>query len=194
MTKKIKDEWAPLSAGFMLTSMLGFLISIWLVMDMSTTWGFTFAFFFVIMFFASLISMTKAEPIPEHMNQLAIHDHEKAYKPYKKQIKIKKRKKMYWYEPTFILYLLIWTYYIFHYFNQTIDYTSMNLAIGYSAFTIFFAIIFLVDLFSHEALPTWEQVIFAVIIIGTAGYGVLLFPISAIGMLIYYLHMKIVQK
>ena len=195
MVKKIKDEWAPLSAGFMLTSILGFIISIWLIMDFSTTWGFTFTFFFIIMFFASMISMTKAEPIPEHMDQLAIHEHEKAYKPHLKQKQSpKQRKKFYWYEPIFLLYLVIWAYFIFHYFNSTLDYTPINLAIAFLAFTVFFGVLFLVDVFSHEILPTWEQAVFAILIIVSVGYAIYFVPIAAVGSLIYYLHMKLLQK
>ena len=193
--KKIKDEWAPLSAGFMLTSILGFFISIWLIMDLSPTWGFTFIFFFIIMFISSIISMTKAEPIPEHMNQLAIHEPEKAYKPHiKKPKKETEENKMMWYEPLLFLYIFTWVYYIFHQYNNTIDYTNMYLAIGFLAFTILFTILFLVDIFSRESMYTWEQTILALIIIVTAGYGVYFFPIAGIGLVIYYAHMKILHK
>lgn len=194
MIKTIKDEWAPLSAGFMLTSILGFMISIWLVMDLSKTWGFTFTFFFIIMFLASLISMTKAEPIPDHMNQLAIHEAHKSYKPHTKKRETPKRKKLNWYDPLFMLYLVIWIYYVIHQLLGTIDYTPMNLAIGFLAFTVFFAVLFLVDIFSHEVLPTWEQVIFAILIITTIAFGVYYFPLAGIGMAVYYVHMKVVQK
>ena len=51
---------APLSAGYMLTSIVGFLISAFYVMPKSNTWGFTFVLFFTLMFIASLISMTYA--------------------------------------------------------------------------------------------------------------------------------------
>lgn len=191
MVRKIKDEWAPLSAGFMLTSILGFFISIWLVMDLSATWGFTFAFFFVIMFVASLISMTKAEPVPEHMDTLAIHEPHKAYLPHSRKLVEESDRGVKWYEPTFFLYLATWVYYIFHYFNGTIDYTNVYLAISFLAFTILFAVLFLVDIFSKESMYTWEQAVLALIIIVSAGYGVYFFPISAVGLLIYYVHMKI---
>ncbi len=195
MVKKIKDEWAPLSAGFMITSILGFLISIMFIMDLSSTWGFTFTFMFLIMFFASIISMTKAEPIPDHMNHLAIHEPEKAHHPFlKKKTPKKEKNKTKWYEPIFILYLVGWIYYITHYFLGTINYTPMNLAIGYLAFTVFFTIYFLVHIFSHETLRGWEQVMFAIIIILTAGYGTYIFPISGIGLLLYYIHIKITQE
>ena len=49
---------APLSGGFMITSILGFLISAMYVYDKSNRWGFTFGLFFMMMFVASLISMT----------------------------------------------------------------------------------------------------------------------------------------
>jgi len=52
---------APLSAGFMLTAIVGFLISIFFVVpQLSLKWGFTLVLFFVLMFVASVISMTYA--------------------------------------------------------------------------------------------------------------------------------------
>ena len=63
----------PLSGGFMLTSIVGFLISAIYVYPRSATWGFTFSLFFVLMFVASLISMTKA-PVDDH---LKIHERRK---------------------------------------------------------------------------------------------------------------------
>jgi formate hydrogenlyase subunit 3/multisubunit Na+/H+ antiporter MnhD subunit len=49
---------APLSGGFMITSIIGFLISVIYVYPQSTTWGFTFGIFFALMFIAAMISMT----------------------------------------------------------------------------------------------------------------------------------------
>jgi len=49
---------APLTGGYMITSIVGFLISAYYVYDVSNRWGFTFALFFMLMFVASLISMT----------------------------------------------------------------------------------------------------------------------------------------
>ena len=51
---------APLSGGYMLTSIVGFLISAFYILPSSKTWGFTFVLFFTLMFVASLISMTYA--------------------------------------------------------------------------------------------------------------------------------------
>lgn len=49
---------AHLSGGFMITSIIGFLISAVYVYPKSKTWGFTFAIFFMLMFIAAMISMT----------------------------------------------------------------------------------------------------------------------------------------
>ena len=52
---------APLSAGFMLTAIVGFLVSVFFVVpQLSQRWGFTLVLFFVLMFVASIISMTYA--------------------------------------------------------------------------------------------------------------------------------------
>ena len=51
---------APLSGGYMVTSLVGFLISAFYIMPNSRQWGFTFVLFFTLMFIASLISMTYA--------------------------------------------------------------------------------------------------------------------------------------
>ena len=49
---------APLKGGYMITSMVGFMISAIYVFPRSQTWGFTFTIFFMLMLVASLISMT----------------------------------------------------------------------------------------------------------------------------------------
>ena len=57
----------PLHGSFMLTAIVGFLISALYVYKQldNKTWGFTFMLFFVLMFIASLISMTSAPVMPE---------------------------------------------------------------------------------------------------------------------------------
>ncbi|MBN2459221.1 hypothetical protein JXB28_02960 [Candidatus Woesearchaeota archaeon] len=65
----------PFSSGFMLTTMLGFFISVFFVMGISPTWGFTFALTFVILFVASVVSMSHIEASNrEAMEKLAIHE------------------------------------------------------------------------------------------------------------------------
>lgn len=60
----------PLSNGFAATAIIGFLLSAVYVSTFSETWSFTLMLFFGIMFIASMISATKAEPTDEHMNSL----------------------------------------------------------------------------------------------------------------------------
>ncbi|NQV08361.1 hypothetical protein HQ529_00750 [Candidatus Woesearchaeota archaeon] len=52
---------APLTRGFMLTAIVGFFISIFLVYPKSPTLGFTFILIFMLMFIASVVSMTYAD-------------------------------------------------------------------------------------------------------------------------------------
>ena len=47
---------APLSGGFMITSIVGFLASVFFIYKISIPWGFAFAVFFIIMFVASILS------------------------------------------------------------------------------------------------------------------------------------------
>ena len=51
---------APLSGGYMITSIVGFLISAFYVYPNSAKWGFTLVLFFTLMFVAAMISMTYA--------------------------------------------------------------------------------------------------------------------------------------
>ena len=55
---------APLPSSFMLTGILGILISVFYLYPQSARWGFTLAAFFAIILIASLISMTYA-PVDE---------------------------------------------------------------------------------------------------------------------------------
>lgn len=79
-------RYAHLSAGFMLTSIVGFFLSVFFVWKYSVSWGFAFTLFFIIMFVASIISMTKADfTDKEYQQELAIHERP-AYKRYKKHL------------------------------------------------------------------------------------------------------------
>lgn len=65
----------PFSSGFMLTSILGFMISVLFVMNISATWGFTFALIFVIMFIASIVTMGQIEAEDRYgLKELAVHE------------------------------------------------------------------------------------------------------------------------
>jgi len=54
----VLDNVAPLKGGYMITSIVGFLISSVYMFPRNATWGLTFSIFFALMFIASLISMT----------------------------------------------------------------------------------------------------------------------------------------
>ena len=62
--RKFRYQTVPLSGAFMLTSILGFLVvTIYTVYGrISLTWGFTFALIFLIMFIASVASITPIFP------------------------------------------------------------------------------------------------------------------------------------
>ena len=55
---KLFEKVAPLPASFMIVSIVGFLVSAYLITNIS--WKFTMLLFFAVMFIASFISMTKA--------------------------------------------------------------------------------------------------------------------------------------
>lgn len=63
-----KYRMAPLSGGYMAVSMMGFLISVLLIIPKSDDWGINkgwgvaFALVFGTMFFAAMASMTNADP------------------------------------------------------------------------------------------------------------------------------------
>ncbi len=54
------ENVAPLSGGFMATSLIGLLISAIKIYPSDKTWGFTFIVFFSVMFISSLVSMAHA--------------------------------------------------------------------------------------------------------------------------------------
>lgn len=62
--KKALYRWqaAPLKASFMVLAVLGFLITTYLIVPISFNFGVAFMVLFIIMFIASLISMSK-EPV-----------------------------------------------------------------------------------------------------------------------------------
>ncbi len=79
----------PFSSGFMLTSILGFMVSVLFVMDYSPTWGFTFALVFVIMFVASIVTMSRIEADDKYsLEELKVH--EKGHYSRKKGKKVEK--------------------------------------------------------------------------------------------------------
>ena len=55
-------KWAPLSAGFMVASIIGFFVSILYVKKFSISMAVAFSIVFFCMFLASMISMSRASP------------------------------------------------------------------------------------------------------------------------------------
>ncbi len=53
---------APLNSSFLVTGMLGFLISIFWITKFSMNYGIAFALVFLLMVIASFVSMLKANP------------------------------------------------------------------------------------------------------------------------------------
>ena len=58
-------RYRPLNSTFFAVSMLGFLISIVYIPTLSETWAFALTIVFLIMIFASFISMQKSSPEPQ---------------------------------------------------------------------------------------------------------------------------------
>jgi len=70
----------PLTSSFMLASMLGFLLSVYIVWPYSVTWGFTFCATFTILFAASVYNFTHA---PDE-DALAVHEPHRHLKHHKR--------------------------------------------------------------------------------------------------------------
>jgi hypothetical protein len=58
---KMPIQAAPLPSSFMAMSIIGYVVSVLLVFPLSPTWGFAFTLVFIMMFIASVISMTYAD-------------------------------------------------------------------------------------------------------------------------------------
>lgn len=61
-----ESKIVPLSGSFMIAGIVGFAISALYIYPRSNTWGFALAFLFVIVFIASMISMTYAPVNPKY--------------------------------------------------------------------------------------------------------------------------------
>lgn len=101
----MRFEVAPLSGGFMLTSIIGFLFAVMFLKNYSLSWAIVIAVVSFVMFIASMISMTKAPiedelAIDEHyierkerVKKLTKHEYEEYLKNEKKKKSLKKPKK-----------------------------------------------------------------------------------------------------
>ena len=65
---------APLPHEWMIISIIGFFVSLLEVYaSVSVKWGAAFMLFFILMFFASIVSMSKASTDPADLEVLAVH-------------------------------------------------------------------------------------------------------------------------
>ncbi len=84
---------APLQSNFMLVAMFGFLITAYYTTHpIFKSWAWSFMIIFIIMFIASMISMSNAPLTPEHLDNLAIHDKDHFKKRKKAKTKTKAKK------------------------------------------------------------------------------------------------------
>lgn len=181
-----EDAFYPLSSTFTGISILGFFVSIWLVPSWSTAWAFAFALFFVIMFIASFITMSKAQPIPKHMDALAIHE------PFRRQrVEDKKtfkkepaRLQPKWFDALFVIFIIMAGYYIF----QSLMYSSAVVdPVWFIVIMTIYVIVMIwliVDVVSSEELSSFWQLMNIIMI--------LLF--GPIGMFIYYFYRRTTAK
>jgi hypothetical protein len=166
-------KYAPLSSGFMVVSIIGFLVSVWMVMGWSESCGFTLALFFVLMFIAAIVSMTKAEPIQEHMDELAIHRPKIIYpkrdtSPHYRGIQ--------WYEPLLWIYFAVWMFFMVESFSKTAQ-INQTFGILFMICTVCLMIFFIEDAISNERFTRWEQFMFTMILVFTAGFGIFVYYI-----------------
>lgn len=184
----MKESWVPLSSGFMATSIIGFFVALW-AFDWSTngglTWGFTFMLFFLIMFFASIISMTKAEPIPEHMEELAIHEH---YKHRTREAEFKgllnklsegpkEKNHIIWQDFVLLLYAAFYVYYIAMALSYPAFIATSILAIPFFVLTGVIIIWMIIDAITSEKLGLLGKTVFTLVMIIFGGLGVFIYYI-----------------
>jgi hypothetical protein len=167
-------KYAPLSSGFMVVSIIGFLVSVWMVSDWSASLGFTLALFFVIMFIASVVSMTKAEPIPEHMEELAIHRPKIIHQ---KRDTSPHYNGIHWYEPLLLVYFAVWLFYVFEAFVGKVDTINQVLSVIFLIVTIGLMVFFIEDAISNDRLKRWQQLMFTILLVFTAGMGIFIYYI-----------------
>ena len=86
-------KYVPLPTSFMLISIIGFFISLFVVYPVSPSFGFAFMLVFIVMFIASMVSMTQAEI--ETRDSLYLHGMPKHVEKHRARVKkhVKKKKK-----------------------------------------------------------------------------------------------------
>lgn len=181
-------RWAPVSSSFMAVSIIGFIVSLYILnlgYEITFKWGVTLILFFVMMFIASVISVSKAEPIPSHMDELAIHEHHKRRRTdakfhllhQKLEDNINPPKKGYtWQDTVMILFTLMTIYSIV---MTMINPLSVMTTISHIILAITFAFVIysIIDIFSSQKLGLFLAIIFTILVIMLGGIGVIIFYI-----------------
>lgn len=176
-------RYAPLSSSYMAVSIIGFLISVWFVMDLSVSWGLAFSIVFVLMFISSVISMSKSEPIKEHMKHLAIHEHKHQYlSPVIKPKWLEKKDfELAWSDLAFAIYFILAILYAINGFSMSAKPVTPVIFISILGITIIIAIAMIVEIISSERMKWYWQGLLTIFIIVS----------GPIGMLFYYIIRKI---
>lgn len=69
----MKAKYTPFDSTWSLASILGMFVSLLYVMpEISLSWGFAFFIVFLVMFISSMVTMTKADTSPDSIDSLAI--------------------------------------------------------------------------------------------------------------------------
>jgi hypothetical protein len=66
-------DYVPLPHEWMLFSIIGFFVTVFMIFDFSRSWGFAFAIFFIIIFIASIVNMSNSGTEDDHLVELAVH-------------------------------------------------------------------------------------------------------------------------
>lgn len=187
--------WAPISSSFMVISIIGFFISIWLFdwsSELGLTWGFTFMLFFLMMFISAMISMTKSHATLEHMEHLAIHEHynkKREHGEYHKMVKSLEAKK----QTRFIgedfvmgLFGLFLIYYSLA--SYIIGSPAINIPMVIFAIlgiTLFMTVLMIIDALSSEKINTLGKLFWIIIL------GVSIIVAPGVGPAIYYFYRRL---
>jgi len=172
-------HYAPLSSGFMVSSILGFIISLLWVMDKSVSWGFTLTLFFVIMFISGLVSMTQSEAIPIHMNELAVHE------PARKRIAQRehpmprpiKKYKFHYFDIIFLIYFFMAVLYGFALLAYSTSAVSPIVFTILLALTVIIGMAMIVEIISEDKIEHGHQALLIMLIVLTLPFGMLLYYI-----------------
>ncbi|MCF7871871.1 hypothetical protein K9L97_02450 [Candidatus Woesearchaeota archaeon] len=181
-----QERYVPLTSGFMAIAIIGFFISIWLPIDTlqlspdtELSWRFTFALFFVLMFIASMITMTRAEVTRTHMRELEMHEEVHKKREIGKLHKIvheinKKPLKLIWQDIIIFLFLIAYIYFGIAQITPIMHiHVFVNMA--FYGITLFLVLTIILDTITSEKLTAIQKTIISLCLIFLGGLGVVIF-------------------